>query len=190
MNNTETVRLSKRLSRCLRHAPEQVGLVLDPAGWAEVADVLNALRVTKADLDHVVATNNKQRFAYDETGTRIRASQGHTIAVDLGLPRADPPAVLYHGTVARFLPAIAREGLRPMARNHVHLSATRETALTVGARRGKPVVLRVDTATGHPFWLSANGVWLTDHVPPEFLSDETGNGLVSSRPAPGSARSS
>ena len=179
MNNTETVRISKRLSLYLRHAPERAGLTLDPAGWAEVAEVLNALGVTRADLDHVVATNNKKRFAYDETGTRIRASQGHTIAVDLDLAPATPPAVLYHGTVAKFLPAIAREGLRPMARNHVHLSATRETAVTVGARRGRPVVLRVNTATGHPFWRSANDVWLTDHVPPEFLSDETGQSLIS-----------
>ena len=178
MNDNRAIRVSRRLAYYLRHAPESAGLELDSAGWVPVAALLAALArqgtvLTRAELDRIVAENDKQRFAFDPSGTRIRASQGHTVAVDLRLPRADPPAVLYHGTVARFLPSIRREGLRPMRRTHVHLSATSQTAAVVGARRGRPVVLRVDAgglaAAGHPFWLSANGVWLTDHVPPAYL---------------------
>jgi len=167
------VRISKKLSRYLRHEPEKIGLQLDKAGWADVDDILAALRITRAQLDEVVTTNDKQRFAFSDDGTRIRASQGHSIPVELDLPRRTPPATLYHGTIARFLDDIQRTGLRPMARHHVHLSATIDTATKVGARRGKPVILVIDAAAmdakGTPFWLSANGVWLTDHVPPGHL---------------------
>ncbi|NYI03326.1 RNA 2'-phosphotransferase [Allostreptomyces psammosilenae] len=178
-----TVRVSKLLARILRHDPGSVGLRLDPAGWVEVGELLAALRahgtrLSREELDHVVATNDKRRFAYSEDGLRIRASQGHSVAVELGYAPARPPAVLFHGTATRSLPAIWREGLLPMRRQHVHLSADRETAERVGARHGRPVVLLVDaaalTADGRPFWLSANGVWLTDRVPPHHL-----------RPAPG-----
>ncbi|MER5773240.1 RNA 2'-phosphotransferase [Streptomyces sp. NPDC002039] len=176
MDDRRTVKVSKYVSKHLRHQPERIGLVLDPHGWVEIEDFLNAAAghgfpITRAELDHVVAANDKQRFAID--GTRIRASQGHTIAVDLDLPEAEPPAYLYHGTVAATLDAIRAEGLRPMARHHVHLSPDRETATRVGARRGRPVVLSVDAgamrAAGHVFRISANGVWLVDAVPPEFL---------------------
>lgn len=167
-------RLSKRLALYLRHAPEKIGLALDSAGWADVDDILAALRITRTELDDVVATNDKKRFAFSEDGRKIRASQGHSIPVDLDLARQTPAAVLYHGTVARFLGDILREGLRPMNRHHVHLSATTDTARRVGARRGEPVILVVDAAAmdaeGVPFWMSANGVWLTDHVPPRHLS--------------------
>lgn len=168
------VRLSKRLSLYLRHQPERIGLKLDTAGWADVDDVLAALRITRELLVEVVASNDKQRFAFSEDGRRIRANQGHSIPVELDLPRRTPPAKLYHGTVAKFLDEIMRDGLRPMNRHHVHLSATVETAENVGARRGHPVVLLVDAvamnAEGAPFWLSANGVWLTAHVPPHRLT--------------------
>jgi putative RNA 2'-phosphotransferase len=173
MNEKEMIRLSKRLARHLRHDPAALGLTLAPGGWAEVGTLVRALSITRAELEEVVEKNTKRRFAFDETGTRIRASQGHSVQVDLGLPDAPPPDVLYHGTVAKFLDAIFREGLRPMNRHAVHLSATAETARTVGARRGKPVVLRIDAAAmaaaGHPFQLSANGVWLTASVPPHHL---------------------
>lgn len=173
------IRVSKRLARHLRHAPGEIGLRLGDGGWAPVAELLEALgrhgfRVSRAELDEVVAANDKRRFAFDETGTLIRASQGHSVPVELGLPEAAPPAVLFHGTVGAALAAIRREGLRPMRRHHVHLSATEETAVRVGARRGQPVVLRVAAARmaadGHRFYVSANGVWLTDAVPPEYLS--------------------
>ncbi|MBO1336734.1 RNA 2'-phosphotransferase [Streptomyces sp. VRA16 Mangrove soil] len=176
MDEQRTVKVSKYLSKHLRHEPGRIGLTPDEAGWVEIDELLAAaaahrFRITRAELDHVVATNDKRRFAIE--GTRIRASQGHSIDVDLGLTPVEPPAYLYHGTVARFLDAIRAEGLRPMARHDVHLSEDRETATRVGARRGRPVVLPVDAGAmhrdGHTFRRSANGVWLTAAVPPRYL---------------------
>ncbi|MER7831866.1 RNA 2'-phosphotransferase [Streptomyces sp. NPDC095602] len=176
MDEQRAVKVSKYLSRHLRHQPERIGLVLDPQGWVAVDDLLRALArhrmpVSRAELEHVVATNDKRRFTLE--GDRIRASQGHTVDVDLGLPPAVPPAYLYHGTVPAALDAIRAEGLRPMRRHHVHLSPDRETATRVGARRGRAVVLSVDSGAmhrdGHVFHVSANGVWLTDAVPPRYL---------------------
>ncbi|MFF4256413.1 RNA 2'-phosphotransferase [Streptomyces sp. NPDC001663] len=176
MDERRTVKVSKYLSKHLRHQPERIGLTLDEAGWVEIDELLAAaaahnFRITRDELDHVVAANDKKRFAIE--GTRIRASQGHSIDVELGLPPAPPPPYLYHGTVARNLDAIRAEGLRPMNRHDVHLSPDRETATRVGARRGRPVVLSVDAGAmhrdGHIFHVSANGVWLTQAVPPQYL---------------------
>ncbi|MFF4015602.1 RNA 2'-phosphotransferase [Streptomyces sp. NPDC001843] len=176
MDERRTMKVSKYLSKHLRHQPERIGLALDEGGWVEIDTLIAAaathgFRFTREELDHVVAVNDKKRFAVE--GTRIRASQGHSIDVDLGLPPVTPPAYLYHGTVARNLDAIRAEGLRPMNRHDVHLSADRETAERVGARRGRPVVLPVDAAAmhhdGHVFHVSANGVWLTKAVPPQYL---------------------
>ncbi|MFD4611886.1 RNA 2'-phosphotransferase [Streptomyces sp. NPDC058440] len=175
MDERRTVKVSKYLAKHLRHQPERIGLTLDEAGWVEIDALITAasahgFRFTREELDHVVATNDKRRFAIE--GSRIRASQGHTIDVDLGLPAATPPPYLYHGTAGR-LEAIRSEGLRPMNRHDVHLSPDRETATRVGARRGRPVVLSVDAAAmhrdGHVFHVSANGVWLTQSVPPRYL---------------------
>ena len=172
MEDDRMIRLSKRMSKALRHKPERVGLTLDPAGWVPVADLLTALGVTEADLREVVDRNDKKRFTID--GDRIRANQGHSVEVDLGLPTATPPDTLFHGTVAQFLDDIMRDGLRPMSRHDVHLSPDRETARRVGARRGRPLILTVDAKTmhedGHEFRLSTNGVWLTQHVPARYLS--------------------
>lgn len=172
MEEDRMIRLSKRMSKALRHKPERVGLTLDPAGWVPVADLLTALGVTETDLREVVDRNDKKRFTID--GDRIRANQGHSVEVDLGLPTATPPDTLFHGTVAQFLDDIMRDGLRPMSRHDVHLSPDRETARRVGARRGRPLILTVDAKTmhedGHEFRLSANGVWLTQHVPARYLS--------------------
>ncbi|WP_327066546.1 RNA 2'-phosphotransferase [Kitasatospora sp. NBC_01250] len=185
MDDKHTVKASKRLSRILRHDPGSVGLTLDEGGWVAIDALLAALarhgnRLGRADLDHIVATSDKQRFGFSEDGRRIRANQGHSVAVDLGLAAAEPPAVLYHGTAGRSLPAIFAEGLRPMSRQDVHLSADVATALKVGARHGSPVVLRVDAAAlaaaGHRFRRSDNGVWLTDHVPPTHLTVHTPTG--------------
>jgi putative RNA 2'-phosphotransferase len=174
----DVVGTSKRLSYVLRHAPGSVGLILDPAGWVAVEDLLAALSahgrpVTRSELEEVVSRNDKQRFAFDPTGTRIRASQGHSIPVHLGYRPVDPPPELFHGTVERFLPAVLEQGLRPGNRHAVHLSADVATARRVGRRRGRPVVLRVDAAAmvadGASFTRSANGVWLVDAVPPRFL---------------------
>ncbi|GAA4025613.1 RNA 2'-phosphotransferase [Allokutzneria multivorans] len=174
MNEARLVSVSKRMSRHLRHAPEEIGITLDAAGWVAVADLIAALRITRAELETVVAGNDKRRFAFDETGELIRASQGHSVAVDLGLEAAVPPATLYHGTVERFLPAILSEGLRPMKRHAVHLSADVETAHRVGSRRGSATILVIDAAAmsadGHTFHRSANGVWLTSTVPPRYLT--------------------
>lgn len=176
MQQERSVKVSKYLSKHLRHQPERIGLTLDEGGWVEIDTLIAAaaahgFRVTRDELHHVVATNDKRRFAVD--GTRIRASQGHSIDVDLGLPPATPPPYLFHGTVARHLEAIRTEGLRPMNRHDVHLSPDRATATRVGARRGRPVVLSVDAAAmhrdGHVFHVSANGVWLTKAVPSRHL---------------------
>jgi putative RNA 2'-phosphotransferase len=178
MQENQRVRLSKRMSKVLRHAPGSVGLTLDAHGWVAVDDLLAALSshgppVTRAMLDEVVRLNDKRRFAVDETGTRIRASQGHSVEVDLQLTPVQAPALLFHGTVEHSLRSIRNEGLRPMRRHHVHLSGDRATAARVGARRGKPVVLEIDaaamTSDGYVFFRSDNGVWLTASVPPRYL---------------------
>jgi putative RNA 2'-phosphotransferase len=173
VDSRDVVRRSKRLSYVLRHAPASVGLTLDAAGWADVDVLLAGLGWTRAELEHVVATNDKRRFALDESGTRIRASQGHSVAVDLGYAAQSPPPVLFHGTAERNLPVILAEGLRPGRRHAVHLSPDDVTARRVGARHGGPVVLRVDAEgmarDGAVFTRSANGVWLVDAVPPRYL---------------------
>jgi putative RNA 2'-phosphotransferase len=172
-------RISKRLSYLLRHAPESIGVRLDEAGWVDVDELLQALsghglRLTRRQLEQVVATNDKQRFAFDETGGRIRASQGHSVPVDLGYAPVQPPPVLFHGTSSDDVAAILQQGLRPQGRHAVHLSPDVATAQAVGARRGTHVVLRVDAAamaaSGVVFHRSANGVWLVDAVPPGFLT--------------------
>ena len=171
---TDVVRVSKRLSYVLRHHPGSAGLSLHQHGSVGVDDLLAARRLTRAELDEVVAGNDEQRFALDGTGTRIRASQGHSVPVDLGYAPAVPPDELFHGTVDRFLASILAEGLRPGERHAVHLSADRATAERVGARRGRAVVLRVDAAAmvrdGVGFTRSDNGVWLVDAVPPRYLT--------------------
>jgi putative RNA 2'-phosphotransferase len=183
VDEKRTVRTSKFLSRVLRHDPAAIGIVLDEGGWVGVDELIAASaragrRFSRAELDHVVANNNKKRFAYSDDGLRIRASQGHSVEVDLGLASAEPPPVLYHGTATATLPLVLREGLKPMSRQDVHLSADVETAVRVGSRHGRPVVLVVDAAAlaaeGHIFRLSANGVWLTDRVPPAHLRQHTG----------------
>jgi putative RNA 2'-phosphotransferase len=175
----DVVRTSKRLSYVLRHRPDSIGVTLDEAGWADVGALLTALAahgltMSRAELEHVVATNDKRRFAFDGTGTRIRASQGHSVAVALGYAAGRPPDELFHGTVERFLPSILREGLRRGSRHAVHLSPDVCAARAVGARRGRPVVLRVDAggmaADGWTFSRSANGVWLVEAVPPSYLA--------------------
>lgn len=184
MSEKQLVRLSKWISLRLRHDPAGIGLAVDPAGWAVVEDLIAAsarrgVRFDRAALDAVVAGNNKRRFEFDETGTRIRARQGHSIDVDLGYADAVPPEQLFHGTAKRFLPVIWREGLLPMNRHDVHLSADTETAHGVGARHGRPVVLVVAAASmvahGHTFRVTGNGVWLTAAVPPQYLSGPMSN---------------
>jgi putative RNA 2'-phosphotransferase len=174
------VRVSKYLSKHLRHQPERLGIELGPGGWADVDQLLAACArhrfpISREELEEVVASNDKQRFSFDPTGRRIRANQGHSVAIDLQLEPAVPPDVLYHGTGHRAAEAIRQAGIMKMARHHVHLSSDIATATAVGARHGRPVVFEVAAARmyhdGHIFYRSANGVWLVDEVPAAYLRD-------------------
>ncbi|EDY20782.1 Phosphate acetyltransferase [Chthoniobacter flavus Ellin428] len=178
MNEKERTRTSKFLSLVLRHEPEKVGLELDSAGWVEVEMLLAACRqhgvaIERAELEEIVVTNEKKRFAFSDDGRRIRANQGHSIEVSLGYTPQVPPARLFHGTATRFLDSIRSDGLKKMERHHVHLSADEETAHKVGQRHGKPLILLIKAdamhAANHSFFLSENGVWLTDAVPVAFI---------------------
>ncbi len=169
-------RLSKTLAYVLRHQPDSIGIELDAAGWIDSADLMLALsnaghQISAADLDQIISGGDKQRYELSEG--RIRAAQGHSVPIELGLEAQAPPEVLFHGTVGRFLSSIRTEGLLPGDRTHVHLSADVETANAVGQRRGKPIVLEIAAgqmqSDGHKFWLATNGVWLVDHVPPQYL---------------------
>lgn len=165
--------LSKMMSYVLRHKPEEIGIKLDYAGWVDVDELLSALQshgwdVDGDDLKNVVESNDKKRFSFSEGGTKIRANQGHSIKVDLGLVPEVPPAILYHGTATRFLKSIEQNGITKQSRHHVHLSADTETAVKVGQRHGKCVVLSIGAEMmvndGIEFYKSDNGVWLTDFV--------------------------
>jgi putative RNA 2'-phosphotransferase len=147
-------------------------------GWVDVGELLTAVRCAGFSIDEpllqrVVAENDKQRFAFNTDGTRIRANQGHSITVELGLPPVQPPDILYHGTATRFVDSIRATGLHAQSRTHVHLSADYETAVKVGTRHGKPMVLEVlarqMAVDGFLFYQAENGVWLTERVPPEYL---------------------
>ena len=178
MTPEETIKTSKFLSLILRHEPEQAGLTLGEAGWVDVAALLHALNahgtpLTLDELKHIVATSDKKRFAFSDDGRRIRASQGHSVEVDLQYTPQIPPPLLYHGTATRFLKAIRKDGLQRMERHDVHLSAETKVTLQIGGRHGQPVLLIIRAGdmhqAGHVFRCSANGVWLANHVPPEFI---------------------
>ena len=175
---TTTEQKSKLLARWLRHRPDAIGLTLDNQGWTGVAALLAKAAAAGASITHeelmqVVVENDKQRFSLSPDGLRIRAVQGHSIEVDLKLPVKTPPPVLYHGTVRKFLAAIRKQGLLPGTRRDVHLSATKETAVAVGARRGAAVVLIIETypmlRDGFQFRCADNGVWLIPSVPAKYL---------------------
>ncbi|MEQ4209788.1 RNA 2'-phosphotransferase [Actinopolymorpha sp. B17G11] len=172
----DRVAASKFLAYVLRHNPAAIDISLDPSGWISIDTLLAALEhhgrpIDRKLFDQLVAGTDKKRF--EVLGTRVRAAQGHSINIDLQLDATEPPAVLYHGTVDRFLPSILTNGLRPQQRTHVHLSPDPATAHTVAARRGKPVILTIDAAGmyhgGIPFYQAANGTWLTNHVPPNRI---------------------
>jgi putative RNA 2'-phosphotransferase len=176
--SSSLVRTSKFLSLILRHNPGQIGLTLDGEGWADVDELLMAavrsgVQIDRSILERVVAENDKKRFAFNPDGTRIRANQGHSVPVELGLVPQVPPEILYHGTASRFLDSIRREGLRPGQRTHVHLSEDEATAHKVGQRHGKPAILLIAAGRmlrdGYEFLCSENGVWLTKSVPTEYI---------------------
>lgn len=174
----ELVKKSKFLSLILRHDPAVVGVEMDESGWVEVEELLAALQRKDAGfsrecLDEIVATNDKKRFAFSEDGSRIRASQGHSLGIDLGLEPVIPPVELFHGTAERYLASIRENGLRRGSRDSVHLSPDAETARKVGQRHGRPAVLVIRAVAmaeaGYRFYLSDNGVWLTEVVPAAFI---------------------
>ena len=172
---------SKFLSYVLRHQPDAIGISLDCEGWADIASLIAAAvtagkQMDRALIQTVVATNDKKRFAISEDGLRIRAVQGHsTASVDISHAARTPPEWLYHGTATRFLASIRKGGLRPGARQYVHLSQGTQTAAAVGARHGKPVVLKIKALRMHEqgftFYLAENGVWLTNAVPALFITE-------------------
>lgn len=189
------VQFSKFISYLLRHKPDSIGLPLDPQGWAvidELIDKVNASGTTfsRVELLKLVADSNKKRFSISDDGQRIRAVQGHSVTVELGLMSQEPPHVLYHGTAIRFVSSILVDGLKPQARQQVHLSDDETTAHHVGQRHGKPAILKIEAlcmhTKGFKFFLAENGVWLIDYVPPEFLtpisSNDADSAITSTQP--------
>ncbi|MDF2191052.1 RNA 2'-phosphotransferase [Paraflavitalea sp. CAU 1676] len=179
--NKELARTSKFLSLVLRHRPEAIGLTLQEGGWAFVDELISKINLHGTTLDRsllqvIVDTNDKKRFAFNDDGTMIRANQGHSVEVDLQLPVAVAPDILYHGTAAHSLAIVLKEGLKRRQRHHVHLTADPQTAVAVGGRHGKPVLLHIDAramqAAGYVFYVSANGVWLADEVPAAYIKAE------------------
>jgi putative RNA 2'-phosphotransferase len=175
MTEQQRTKISKRLSYILRHAPESVGLKLDENGWASVHDLMSkfGMPLSIEDLNEVVETNEKKRFAFNDDLTKIRASQGHSIEIDLAYQPTTPPEFLFHGTATRFIESIKKDGLLKGSRHHVHLSLDETTARKVGARHGSPVILTLKSKemyeAGYVFYVSENDVWLTEHVPTRFI---------------------
>ena len=175
--------MSKFVAWVLRHKPGEIGIELDENGWVDIDDLVSCAvayqqakgfdQLTHELLDEIVSTDKKGRYEYSEDGWMIRACQGHSVNVDLGLDPKEPPLVLYHGTAQRFVKSIRKDGLQKRNRTHVHLSKTYDEAVKVGKRHGKPVVLAVKAGEMHDdgfeFFLSKNKVWLTDNVPPEYI---------------------
>jgi putative RNA 2'-phosphotransferase len=179
MNKPHQIKISKYLSKHLRHTPERLGLTLAAGGWVSIDELLSACAahqfpITRAELEEVVADSDKQRFSFDETKTLIRANQGHSTEVDLQLQPQTPPDTLYHGTGEKSVSAILQSGLLKMSRHHVHLSTDVETAQKVGMRHGRLALFAIDAVAMHQagisFYCSDNGVWLVDAVPPQYLS--------------------
>ena len=178
MDNRQLVKTSKFLSLILRHRPERVGITLDESGWIDVEKLLRAINqnsreLTREQLETVVAQNDKKRFEFSEDGSQIRASQRHSVDVDLGYYAVEPPETLLHGTAPQFLDSIRKTGLNKGKRHHVHLHSDEDVAIQVGQRRGQAVILTILAGAmreaGHEFFQSTNEVWLPDDVPPEFI---------------------
>lgn len=175
----DDVKAGRFISLILRHHPEEGGVTLDSHGYADVSRLIDGVAkkfhgFNMDDLERIVRENNKQRYSFNEDKTKIRANQGHSVSgIDLELKPVSPPDLLYHGTAEASVPIIMEEGLKPMSRQYVHLSAEYETAVNVGKRHGKPQVLTIDTKAmerdGFSFFISENGVWLTAHVPPKYI---------------------
>ena len=174
MSLTDT---SRFISLILRHKPEVIGITLDERGWASVDELIAGVARTRVFnmemLEEIVRSDEKMRYSFNEDKTKIRANQGHSVHVDVELTELPPPPLLYHGTGEKYVPSIEKTGLIPKTRLYVHLSEEYDTAIKVGARHGKPVIYKVDSAAmshdGYKFFVSANGVWLTGYVPSKYL---------------------
>jgi putative RNA 2'-phosphotransferase len=175
----DLTKISRFISLILRHKPEEIGIKLDEHGWAKVNELVRGVRVKYPDfnadiLEEIVATDEKQRYSFDDTHKLVRANQGHSIPVDVELEQVEPPRYLYHGTATKYMDSIWKNGLVAKSRLYVHLSGDKNTAIDVGKRHGKPVVYRVRALDMHNqgfvFYRSENGVWLTERVPVEFLN--------------------
>lgn len=166
-------RTAKYITLLLRHQPEKEGLVMDEKGWVSIKDLTSALSITFDDLIKIVESDDKKRFEIDSTKTKIRACQGHSLGIQLGLESIEPPEFLYHGTSSDKKMSIKSTGLVKMSRDYVHLSDDIETATKVGKRHGFPIILKIDTKQmfldGSKFYKSTNGVWLTDKVEPRYI---------------------
>jgi len=178
ISENRNIKTSKFLSLVLRHKPETIQIQLDENGWVNVNELIEKLNNYGKEIDfeilkYVVETNSKKRFAFNEDKSKIRANQGHSLQIDLNYKPIIPPEILYHGTSEKFLDSILKSGIEKRNRQHVHLSSDIETAMKVGQRHGKPVILEIQTAkmnkNGHKFYLSENKVWLTDYVPIEYI---------------------
>ncbi|GFZ30233.1 putative RNA 2'-phosphotransferase [Clostridium zeae] len=177
--NREDIELGKFISLILRHSPDTIGITLDAHGWAKIEDLIKGInnagkRINFETLERIVKENNKQRYSFSDDRTKVRANQGHSIDVDVELAESIPPKHLYHGTSRRFIDSIMDLGIQKQSRQYVHLSMDFDTARSVGERHGKVIVLKINSITmfnnGHKFYLSKNGVWLTDSVPVEYIS--------------------
>jgi putative RNA 2'-phosphotransferase len=177
-NDKQLIHISKFLSLVLRHQPETIGVQLDHNGWTDVNELIErannyGVQLDRQTLNHIVETNSKKRFAFNDTLDKIRASQGHSVEIELGYKNQKPPEILYHGTGEKSVQSILDTGLEKRSRQHVHLSSDIETAIKVGQRHGKPFVFKVFAEQMYndhfQFFISDNGVWLTDHVPTKYL---------------------
>jgi len=178
MEKDRLKKISKSISYWLRHHPEDIGIdIAYDGGWTDIGTLIEKAAVkvdfTFDELKHVVETSDKQRFSISEDETKVRANQGHSIDVDLGLEEVVPPAILYHGAPVGVIDAIMKEGLNKMRRHHVHLSPDEKTAAVVGSRRGKFEILKIEAmrlrADGHKIYMSENGVYLIDSVPAKYI---------------------
>lgn len=178
MRKIDDIQLGRFLSLVLRHKPETIGIVLDKNGWADVKELIEKINLSKRYIDmeileRIVRENNKKRYAFNEDKTKIRASQGHSIKVELNLKEMTPPKILYHGTATKFLESIKEKGILKKNRQYVHLSMDIETARNVGKRHGEVIILPIDIEglknIGHKFYLSENKVWLCDDIPSRYI---------------------
>jgi len=180
ISEKQQTHISKFLSLVLRHKPETIGIELDQNGWVDINELIEKLnkygiQFDRETLNHIVATNSKKRFAFNDKFDKIRASQGHSIEIELGYTNQKPPKILFHGTSEKSIQSILEKGLKRQNRQHVHLSSDIETAIKVGQRLGKPIVFKVLAKQMYKnnfrFFISENGVWLTDNVPTEYLKN-------------------